>query len=211
MVTRIPPMIATEPIPSDPDSTILKPCKQRDITSQQIIPMRPVLYFSYEGEVAVRGIAITPPSSIQDDDSHTATGDFCVYSVTFCMWHLCFYFNRQCSTKTLFFSTTTIWQVSIHIYYNMISKMKIIVHLNTITSAMKVKLKGWMLKQIQPTPFQSLIQRRRNLSMMIVTGLQVILICCVTVCKRCKCDTLLFISIGDAPQQQSQQEAKVSL
>ena len=76
MVTRIPPMIATEPIPSDPDSTILMPCKQRDITSQHIIPMRPVLYFSYEGEVAVRGIAITPPSSIQDDDSHTATGDF---------------------------------------------------------------------------------------------------------------------------------------
>ena len=124
---------------------------------------------------------------------------FDLYSVIFCMWHLSFYFNRQCSTKTLFFSTTTIWQVSIHVYYNMISKMKIIMHLNTITSAMKVKLKGWMLKQIQPTPFQSLIQRRRNLSMMIVTGLQVILICCVTVCKRCKCDTLLFILIGDAP------------
>ena len=76
------------------------------------------------------------------------------------------------------------------------------------TSGVKVKLKGWMLKQIQPTPFQPLIQRRRNLSMMIVTGLQVILICCVTVCKWCKCDTFLFISTGNTPPEQRSPQPK---
>ena len=46
--------------------------------------------------------------------------------------------------------------------------------LSVITLAMMVKVKWWMFKQIQPTLLQPLIQRGRNLSMMIVTGLKVI-------------------------------------
>ena len=69
MVTRIPPMIASKPTPCDPDSTILEYCKQTEFTSQQVISLRPVLYFSYEGEVAVRGIVTSLRTSSRMQDS----------------------------------------------------------------------------------------------------------------------------------------------
>ena len=58
MVTRIPPMFAVEPTACNPHVTIL----EGDATLKQTISMRPVLYFSYEGQVAVQGIITIPPT-----------------------------------------------------------------------------------------------------------------------------------------------------
>ena len=49
MVTRIPPMIAVEPTANNPHT----------------ISMQPILYFSYEGQVAVQGIITNPPTRPQ--------------------------------------------------------------------------------------------------------------------------------------------------
>ena len=81
MVTRIPPMIATEPTSFDPHCTILEECNESNIASQQVISLRPILYFSYEGEVAVQGIVTTLCSSngfrrkdSVNHDNHRDTG-----------------------------------------------------------------------------------------------------------------------------------------
>ena len=79
MVTRIPPMIAIEPTAPDPHCTILDNCNGDDTTPQSMISTRPILYFSYEGQVAVQGIIATNPSksgpegktSTKDDDNAT--------------------------------------------------------------------------------------------------------------------------------------------
>ena len=62
MVTRIPPMIAVEPTAFDPHTTKLEPCyDEEDNPSLQTITvaLRPILFFSYEGQVAVEGIIAT--------------------------------------------------------------------------------------------------------------------------------------------------------
>ena len=54
MVTRIPPMIAAEPTAFDEHSTIFEYFDDNDISLEPKISLRPILYFSYEGEVAVQ-------------------------------------------------------------------------------------------------------------------------------------------------------------
>ena len=61
MVTRLPPMIAVEPTAYNPHTTILEGSKDSDVAQKQTILMRPILYYSYEGQVAVPGIVITVP------------------------------------------------------------------------------------------------------------------------------------------------------
>ena len=63
MVTRSPPMIAIEPKAFDPQSTILEDCHESEVLSQPVISLRPTLFFSYAGEVAVQGILTLIPSS----------------------------------------------------------------------------------------------------------------------------------------------------
>ena len=60
MVTRIPPMIAVEPTAYNPHTTIREDCSDGDIKSG-FISVRPILFFSYEGQVAVEGIVTTLP------------------------------------------------------------------------------------------------------------------------------------------------------
>ena len=63
MVTRIPPMIAVEPTAYNPHTTMLEGANNSgDVTSKRTISMRPILYFSYEGHVAVQGIITIPPT-----------------------------------------------------------------------------------------------------------------------------------------------------
>ena len=63
MVTRIPPMVAIEPTAFDPQSTILEDYHESEVVSQSVISLRPTLFFSYEGEVAVQGILTLIPHS----------------------------------------------------------------------------------------------------------------------------------------------------
>ena len=56
MITQIPPMIATEPKRHEPNLTILEECSEGELVSQQTVSLRPILFFSYEGQVAVEGI-----------------------------------------------------------------------------------------------------------------------------------------------------------
>ena len=60
MVTRIPPMIAVEPTAHNPHHTIREDCSDGD-TGSGVISVRPILFFSYEGQVAVEGIVTTLP------------------------------------------------------------------------------------------------------------------------------------------------------
>ena len=85
MVTRIPPMISVVPEKHDPHSTILKSCNESEFTTHHSIlrPLRPILYFSYEGEVAIEGEVTILPSSVGPGkldsvkgDGDRATGDF---------------------------------------------------------------------------------------------------------------------------------------
>ena len=52
-------MIAIEPKEHDAHLTILQECSEGEVISQQSVSLRPILFFSYEGEVAVQGIVIT--------------------------------------------------------------------------------------------------------------------------------------------------------
>lgn len=61
MATRIPPMIATEPKKHDPCFTTLEGCCDEDDTCI-LVPLLPILFFSYEGQVAVEGIVATLPA-----------------------------------------------------------------------------------------------------------------------------------------------------
>ena len=57
MVTQIPPMIAIAPTKHEPDCTILDPSyDMENDASLQHVPLRPILYFSYHGQVALKGI-----------------------------------------------------------------------------------------------------------------------------------------------------------
>ena len=53
-------MIATEPKNHDPHLTILQECSEGEVALQQTVSLPPILFFSYEGQVAVEGIVITP-------------------------------------------------------------------------------------------------------------------------------------------------------
>ena len=62
MITQLPPMIAIEPIAFDPHTTKLEPCyaEEENASLQTItVALRPILFFSYEGQVAVEGIVAT--------------------------------------------------------------------------------------------------------------------------------------------------------
>ena len=64
MVTRIPPMIAVEPTAFDEHTTILEGSSDSDVTQKRTISMRPILYYSYEGQVAVQGIITILPTRV---------------------------------------------------------------------------------------------------------------------------------------------------
>ena len=66
MVTRIPPMIAVEPTAHHPHTTTLEAANNScDAALRQTISIQPILYFSYEGQVAVQGIIIIPSTRPQ--------------------------------------------------------------------------------------------------------------------------------------------------
>ena len=80
MVTRIPPMITVEPQTYDPNCTVLESSwNESDAQkTQQVTSTQPILYFSYEGEVAVQGnVSKTPGSRVPNHMDHgdQATGD----------------------------------------------------------------------------------------------------------------------------------------
>ena len=57
MVTQIPPMIAITPTKHEPQCTESE--SSYDVgndTSIQNLPLRPILFFSYHGQVAIKGI-----------------------------------------------------------------------------------------------------------------------------------------------------------
>ena len=68
-------MIAIEPTAFDEHSTIFEDFNDNDIPLEPNISLRPILYFSYEGEVAVQGIICNPPSNFVSKDAGPA-GDF---------------------------------------------------------------------------------------------------------------------------------------
>ena len=73
-------MIAAEPTTHEERHTILEDCDEYEVASQDIIFLRPILFFSYEGQVAVEGIVTTHSSmlaSLQRKDSmDSISGDF---------------------------------------------------------------------------------------------------------------------------------------
>ena len=79
MVTRIPPMIAREPTTHEGRRTILEDCNEFEVASQKIICLRPILFFSYEGQVAVEGIVTTRSSMLaglqRKDSVDSVSGD----------------------------------------------------------------------------------------------------------------------------------------
>lgn len=78
MVTRIPPMIAAVPEKFDPSCAVQDISWDESNEAQQVTWMKPILFFSYEGDVAVEGIVTNiPGSGGQDcvDDGHKATGN----------------------------------------------------------------------------------------------------------------------------------------
>lgn len=57
MVTQIPPMIAIAPTKHEPHCTESESSYDvENDTSLQNLPLRPILYFSYHGQVAVKGV-----------------------------------------------------------------------------------------------------------------------------------------------------------
>lgn len=65
MVTRIPPMFSIQPQKHEPPYTILEDCndEENDASQQTIlVPLRPILFFSYEGHPAIEGIIAVIPS-----------------------------------------------------------------------------------------------------------------------------------------------------
>jgi len=57
-------MIAAEPTTHEERLTILEGCNESEIASEKIISLRPILFFSYEGQVAVAGIVTTHSSML---------------------------------------------------------------------------------------------------------------------------------------------------
>ena len=69
-------MIAAKPTTHEARRTILQDCDEFEVASQDIISLRPILFFSYEGQVAVEGIVTTRSSSLQRKGSvDSASGD----------------------------------------------------------------------------------------------------------------------------------------
>ena len=71
-------MLAVEPMTFDPRCTVQDASWNDDVETQQITSMQLIVYFSYEGEVAVQGIVTNSLGSMgQDctDDGHKATGE----------------------------------------------------------------------------------------------------------------------------------------
>ena len=64
MVTQIPPMIAAEPTAYNAHTTILEGSNDSDVTLKRTISIRPILYYSYEGQVAVQGIITILPTRV---------------------------------------------------------------------------------------------------------------------------------------------------
>ena len=76
MVTRIPPMIAVEPTAYNPHATILEGANNSDATLKRTISMRPILYLSYEGHVAVQGIITILPTKVPAQSSNFNQGPY---------------------------------------------------------------------------------------------------------------------------------------
>ena len=76
MVTRIPPMIAVEPTTYNPHTTILEGANNSDVPLKRTISIRPILYFSYEGHVAVQGIITILPIRVPAQASNFNQGTY---------------------------------------------------------------------------------------------------------------------------------------
>ena len=93
MVTQIPPMIAISPTKFSPHCTIFGDFNENDVALTETISLRPIIYFSYEGEVAVQGI-ITPTNHGSENQNTAGTFLFvckiCRYAVqingTYCSY-----------------------------------------------------------------------------------------------------------------------------
>ena len=68
-------MIAIEPTEYEPHCTIKEECNESNVPQHKMCALRPILFFSYEGEVAVQGIVTTPPS-ISGPVRKTSAGNF---------------------------------------------------------------------------------------------------------------------------------------
>ena len=62
MVTRIPPMFAIQPRKHEPPNTILEDDSEDASQKTILVPLRPILFFSYEGHPAIEGILAAIPS-----------------------------------------------------------------------------------------------------------------------------------------------------
>ena len=62
MVTQIPPMFAIQPRKHEPPNTILEDDSEDASQKTILVPLRPILFFSYEGQPAIEGILAAIPS-----------------------------------------------------------------------------------------------------------------------------------------------------
>ena len=79
MVTRIPPMIAVEPTAYNPHTTILEGANNSDVPLKRTISIRPIMYFSYEGHVAVQGIITILPTRVSAQASNFNQGTYAAF------------------------------------------------------------------------------------------------------------------------------------
>ena len=72
-------MIARKPTTHEARRTILENCNEFEVASQEVISLRPILFFSYEGQVAVEGIVTTRSSMLaglqRKDSVDSVSGD----------------------------------------------------------------------------------------------------------------------------------------
>ena len=61
MVTRIPPMFAIQPQKHEPPNTTLEDGSEDASQQTILVPLRPILFFSYEGHPAIEGILAAIP------------------------------------------------------------------------------------------------------------------------------------------------------
>ena len=84
-------MIAVEPTAFEEHSTISEDFNDNDISLEPNTSLRPILYFSYEGEVAVQGIISNPPSNFVSRDTGSA-GEFHLFVCLFVfLFFFCFF------------------------------------------------------------------------------------------------------------------------
>ena len=75
-------MIATEPKKHEPCFTTLEPCCDEDndaCTVTNVVPLRPILFFSYEGQVAVEGIVAILPAKKLNENGNEARCCLSIY------------------------------------------------------------------------------------------------------------------------------------